>query len=48
MKSLMTIALIVAILLPMLLAAAFLLGRHLPRRRDLLGQFSPRRGNISR
>jgi hypothetical protein len=37
----MIFALIVAILLPMLLATAFLLGRHLPRRRDLTEHFSP-------
>jgi hypothetical protein len=36
----MIFALIVAILLPMLLAAAFLLGRHLPRRRDLADRWS--------
>jgi hypothetical protein len=34
-------ALIVAILLPMLLAAAFLLGRHWPRRRQTIDSFSP-------
>jgi hypothetical protein len=37
----MIFALIVAILLPMLLAAAFLLGRHLPRRRETADPFSP-------
>jgi hypothetical protein len=37
----MVFLLIVAILLPMLLAAAFLLGRHLPRRRDVADRFSP-------
>src|SRR5437016_10253920 len=37
----MIFALIVAILLPLLLGAAFLLGRHLPRRRELSDQFSP-------
>src|SRR4051794_20187502 len=37
----MVFVLIVAIVLPMLLAAAFLLGRHLPRRREPSDQFSP-------
>lgn len=37
----MLFALIVAILLPMLLGAAFLLGRHLPRRRERADAFSP-------
>src|SRR5437016_4978178 len=37
----MIFALILAIVLPMLLAAAFLLGRHLPRRRALSDPFSP-------
>jgi len=37
----MIFALILAILLPMLLATAFLLGRHLPRRRELSDPFSP-------
>jgi hypothetical protein len=37
----MILALIVAILLPMLLAAAFLLGRHLPRRHGLADTLSP-------
>src|SRR5437867_412572 len=37
----MIFALIVAIVLPMLLAAAFLLGRHLPRRRLPVDELSP-------
>ncbi len=37
----MVFPLILAIILPMLLAAAFLLGRHLQRRRDIAGALSP-------
>ena len=37
----MVIALLIAILLPMLLAAAFLLGRHLPRKKEPGKEFSP-------
>jgi hypothetical protein len=35
------LSLVLAVLLPLLLGAAFLLGRHLPRRRDRSDSFSP-------